>query len=182
MTPLRSQYPLALLCRVLKVSRSGGLCLAARASVDTHPGACAAGSGHSGSTRADPTHVRSGASPSGIAGRRVSGWSRAHHAPAQEVRPTLPTSAAVYDDHRVHPCPASGGECLGAHMCRHTPPRNLGDRYYVCTDCRRLAASRRHQGSLHLRGGRSCDGRPDDDRLGIESTQEARAFQYCAHD
>ncbi len=45
MTPLRSQYPLALLCRVLEVSRSGGLCLAARASVDTHPGACAAGSG-----------------------------------------------------------------------------------------------------------------------------------------
>ena len=177
MTPLRSQYPLALLCRVLKVSRSGGLCLAARASVDTHPGACAAGSGHSGSTRADPTHY----SPERLQAVRDDGFRLVGHITRlRKVRPTLPTSAAVYDDHRVHPCPASGGECLGAHMC--TPPRNLGDRYYVCTDCRRLAVSRRHQGSLHLRGGRSCDGRPDDDRLGIESTQEARAFQYCAHD
>lgn len=39
-------------------------------------------------------------------------------------------------------------------------------------DRRRLAVSRRHQGSVHLRGRRPCDGRPDDDGFGVGCTQE----------
>jgi hypothetical protein len=75
---------------------------------------------------AHSSDVRTGATPSRIACRRVPRRGRAHQAAAEETGPALYTGAPVHDHHGFDARSAGGSERVGSDLGRQTTERDLG--------------------------------------------------------
>lgn len=102
------------------------LCLVHPSAFETRPGERAAGSRDPGRPCADLADVWPGTAPSRTAGGRVSSWDRPDQAAAEEAGVALHPGTPVHHHHGFGASPASGGERLGANICRDTTERDLG--------------------------------------------------------